>query len=224
MRQGQQNRRNKNRPRRNQNTGSRNFDSNGPDVRVRGSASHVAEKYTSLARDANVAGNRVKAENLQQHAEHYNRIVMAAKAAREVVPAAVVKPIERQRHQKNNDRNKTNRNRPAGDVDNGEVKSSSAQPPANPVENSNGEPVAEKRKVRTRKPAPQPRKLAAEPSVAEIGAEPSVAENGAKQTATRKPVKAATPRARKIKEPETAKAKEKVASSEKKGSTDEVAI
>lgn len=79
MRQGQQNRRNRGRNSRKtpQNSLSRNYESNGPDVKIRGTASHVAEKYMSLARDALSAGDTVAAENLLQHAEHYNRIVMS---------------------------------------------------------------------------------------------------------------------------------------------------
>lgn len=59
---------------------SRNYESNGPDVKIRGNAQHIAEKYTALARDAQSAGDRVMAENYLQHAEHYNRIIMAAQA------------------------------------------------------------------------------------------------------------------------------------------------
>jgi len=51
------------------------FDSNGPDVRIRGSALQVLEKYQTLARDAQSSGDRVLAENLLQHAEHYYRIL-----------------------------------------------------------------------------------------------------------------------------------------------------
>jgi hypothetical protein len=57
---------------------SRSFESNGPDVKIRGTAAHVADKYMTLARDAQAAGDPVAAENYLQHAEHYNRIVMAA--------------------------------------------------------------------------------------------------------------------------------------------------
>lgn len=57
---------------------SRNFESNGPDVKVRGNAAHIAEKYLQLARDAQSSGNSVMAENYLQHAEHYFRIVAAA--------------------------------------------------------------------------------------------------------------------------------------------------
>ena len=59
---------------------TRSFESNGPDVKVRGTAAHIAEKYTSLARDAHSAGDIVAVESYLQHAEHYNRIVMAAQA------------------------------------------------------------------------------------------------------------------------------------------------
>jgi hypothetical protein len=59
---------------------NRTYDSNGPEVKIRGSASHVYEKYLQLARDANSTGDRVMAENYLQHAEHYYRIVAAAAA------------------------------------------------------------------------------------------------------------------------------------------------
>ncbi len=64
------------RPGRNKPSNSRNqtFDSNGPEGRVRGSASQVFEKYQALARDAQTVGDRVAAENYFQHAEHYYRI------------------------------------------------------------------------------------------------------------------------------------------------------
>ena len=51
------------------------FDSNGPDVRVRGTANQVYEKYLALARDANANGDRITAESYYQHAEHYFRIL-----------------------------------------------------------------------------------------------------------------------------------------------------
>ncbi len=57
---------------------SRSYESNGPDVKIRGSALQVADKYAQLARDAQSSGDRVMAENYFQHAEHYYRIVAAA--------------------------------------------------------------------------------------------------------------------------------------------------
>src|SRR3954468_13963082 len=59
---------------------TRNYESNGPDVKIRGSAQQIAEKYATLARDAHSSGDRVMAENYLQHAEHYNRIIAAAQA------------------------------------------------------------------------------------------------------------------------------------------------
>ncbi|MBL1240444.1 MAG: DUF4167 domain-containing protein, partial [OCS116 cluster bacterium] len=61
-----------------QNTLTRNFDSNGPDVKIRGNAQTIADKYTSLAHDAISSGSRIMAENYFQHAEHYKRIVSIA--------------------------------------------------------------------------------------------------------------------------------------------------
>jgi hypothetical protein len=58
----------------------RSYESNGPDVKIRGNALHVAEKYVQLARDASSAGDRVAEQSYLQHAEHYYRIVTAAQA------------------------------------------------------------------------------------------------------------------------------------------------
>jgi hypothetical protein len=66
---------------------NRTYDSSGPEIKIRGSASHVYEKYLQLARDANSGGDRVMAENYLQHAEHYYRI-MAAAAAQQAQYAA----------------------------------------------------------------------------------------------------------------------------------------
>ena len=59
---------------------TRSYESNGPDVKVRGTAQHIAEKYQTLARDSVSAGDGVAAEAYFQHAEHYNRIIMTAQA------------------------------------------------------------------------------------------------------------------------------------------------
>jgi hypothetical protein len=61
-----------------QNPLSRMYESNGQDVKIRGTASHVAEKYLQLARDAQSSGDPVAAENYYQHAEHYFRLIAAA--------------------------------------------------------------------------------------------------------------------------------------------------
>jgi hypothetical protein len=83
MRNGQNNKRmrnrnNNNNNRRGQNPLTRVFESNGPDIKIRGTASHIAEKYVQLARDARSSGDPVAAENYYQHAEHYFRLIAAA--------------------------------------------------------------------------------------------------------------------------------------------------
>ena len=77
MRNGQ-NKRMRGRNRKGQNPLTRIYESNGPDVKIRGTASHVAEKYIQLARDAQASGDPVAAENYYQHAEHYFRMIAAA--------------------------------------------------------------------------------------------------------------------------------------------------
>ncbi len=63
------------------------FDSNGPDMRLRGTAQQLFEKYLQLGRDATGAGDRVMAESYFQHAEHYFRILNAmAQAAQAQAP------------------------------------------------------------------------------------------------------------------------------------------
>jgi hypothetical protein len=57
---------------------SQTFDSSGPDVRIRGNAYQVLEKYLAMARDASAAGDRIAAENFYQHAEHYYRVISAS--------------------------------------------------------------------------------------------------------------------------------------------------
>lgn len=77
---------------------NRVFDSNGPEVKIRGNASHVYEKYLQLARDANASGDRVMAENYLQHAEHYFRIMAATQAqmtqAQIQAQAAQTQPVQ----------------------------------------------------------------------------------------------------------------------------------
>jgi hypothetical protein len=74
MRNGQ-NKRMRGRNRKSHNPLTRVYESNGPDIKIRGTASHVAEKYMQLARDAQASGDPVAAENYFQHAEHYFRLI-----------------------------------------------------------------------------------------------------------------------------------------------------
>src|SRR3974377_1285698 len=78
MRNGQKRMRGRNNRGKNQNPLTRVYESNGPDVKIRGTASHAAEKYIQLAREAQGSGDPIAAENYYQHAEHYFRLIAAA--------------------------------------------------------------------------------------------------------------------------------------------------
>jgi len=87
MRQGNNNnKRSRGRGRKPQNSSNRAYDSTGPDVKIRGTAAHVCEKYQQLARDSLSAGDRVTAENYYQHAEHYYRLLMTSQATNDGQP------------------------------------------------------------------------------------------------------------------------------------------
>ncbi len=64
---------------------TRSYESNGPDVKIRGTAQHIAEKYLQLARDAQSSGDTIMAESLLQHAEHYFRLIAAAQQAQQQI-------------------------------------------------------------------------------------------------------------------------------------------
>ena len=70
------------------------FDSNGPDLRIRGTAQQLFEKYLQLGRDATSSGDRVMAEGYFQHAEHYFRILNA------IAQAAQQSQAQQQHHQR----------------------------------------------------------------------------------------------------------------------------
>lgn len=86
MRPGQNKRmrgRNSNNNRKGPNPLTRSYESNGPDVKIRGTAHHIGEKYLQLARDAQSSGDPVMAESYLQHAEHYFRLIAAAQQAQQ---------------------------------------------------------------------------------------------------------------------------------------------
>ena len=71
---------------------TRSYESNGPDVKIRGTAHHVAEKYLQLARDAQTSGDPVMAENYLQHAEHYFRLIASAQLAQQQAQVGYQRP------------------------------------------------------------------------------------------------------------------------------------
>jgi hypothetical protein len=86
MRPAQNNKRMRGRPNNNRkgpNPLTRSYESSGPDVKIRGTAHHISEKYLQLARDAQSSGDPVMAESYLQHAEHYFRLIAAAQQAQQ---------------------------------------------------------------------------------------------------------------------------------------------
>jgi hypothetical protein len=63
------------------------FDSNGPNIKIRGSAHQIFERYLALAREATASGDRIAAENFYQHAEHYFRVDNARRESNQQGPA-----------------------------------------------------------------------------------------------------------------------------------------
>ena len=95
MRPAQNNKRMRGRPNNNRkgpNPLTRSFESSGPDVKIRGTAHHISEKYLQLARDAQASGDPVMAESYLQHAEHYFRLIAAAHLAQQQGPGAYPSP------------------------------------------------------------------------------------------------------------------------------------
>jgi hypothetical protein len=86
---------------------NRVFDSSGPDGKVRGTPQQIIEKYNQLARDAQLANDRVATENFQQHAEHYTR--MLAEAQREMDQRREVQERENRERQALRDRDRQSR-------------------------------------------------------------------------------------------------------------------
>ena len=72
------------------------FDSNGPNVKIRGNAYQVFERYVALAREAASAGDRIAAENLYQHAEHYFRIMNADGHGPGIAPPRPMTPADQE--------------------------------------------------------------------------------------------------------------------------------
>jgi hypothetical protein len=188
MRSGQQNKRGRGRNNNNNNNSgrksgnplSRTYDSTGPDVKIRGTAQHIADKYSTMARDSLGSGDTVMAENYFQHAEHYNRIIATAQA-------------QMQERYQREERDAASREQPAveqnetvaapGERDAAEVvvDGSGPQPvisgtPAEMViEEENAQQPARRQPVRRRAPA-RPRRPRT--SAAEGASEPAVADAG----------------------------------------------
>jgi hypothetical protein len=107
MRQGSGSRRSRGRPNGKRSFGqgpNRSFESNGPGVKLRGTAAQVFDKYLSLARDASTSGDRVSAENFYQHAEHYYRLHSTFNAEQKLRTESEQADDEEQRYQQEENR------------------------------------------------------------------------------------------------------------------------
>jgi hypothetical protein len=172
--------RNKNRNRNNNNNNNpanvvnRVFDSSGPEGKVRGTPQQIIDKYQSLARDAQLSGDRVAHENFLQHAEHYVRLLGDAQreidARRVQQDAQRQQEAQRQQGQNNNQKNHQNQNQNQNDPQQKE------QPTQVPIDASGDQPsipadadlfpaqaddnlveTPESRPAKTKKPAPRKR-------------------------------------------------------------------
>ncbi|MEP1968002.1 MAG: DUF4167 domain-containing protein, partial [Marinomonas sp.] len=105
--------RNNNNNRSGVNVVNRVFDSSGPEGKVRGTPQQIIEKYQQLHRDAQLANDRVAAENFAQHAEHYARMLgeaMKEQEARRVAHEAQ-QQAQREQQQKRDEKREQNQNR-----------------------------------------------------------------------------------------------------------------
>ncbi|MFN7001821.1 MAG: DUF4167 domain-containing protein [Roseinatronobacter sp.] len=94
-----------NRPKTLGNIVNRVFDSSGPEGKVRGTPQQIIEKYQVLARDAQLSNDRVAAENFQQHAEHYTRLLAQAQREMQAEQEARRQNHDDRNRQGNDDRN-----------------------------------------------------------------------------------------------------------------------
>jgi hypothetical protein len=100
--------RSRNKSNRNRSVGNvvnRVFDSSGPEGKVRGTPQQIIDKYTQLARDAQLGNDRVAFENFQQHAEHYQRMLNEAQREQDA---------RREEHERQNRDRQTDRDRDRG--------------------------------------------------------------------------------------------------------------
>ncbi|MFK7880599.1 DUF4167 domain-containing protein [Roseobacter sp.] len=144
---------NRNRSQGNQggNVVNRVFDSSGPEGKVRGTPQQIIEKYNQLARDAQLSNDRVAAENFQQHAEHYTR--MLSEAQREI-------DARREEQDRQNRERQAERDRERAERQEREVSHVAEQPvvPVEPVASVAPVEEAESNLVETPESQPKPKR------------------------------------------------------------------
>ena len=108
---------------------NRVFDSSGPEGKVRGTPQQIIDKYNQLARDAQLAGDRVAAENFQQHAEHYLRLLSVAQKEQD----AKREEQERQNRERQAERDRERAKRQEREANGGDLVSEDTTAPAEDV-------------------------------------------------------------------------------------------
>lgn len=152
---------------------NRVFDSSGPEGKVRGTPQQIIDKYNQLARDAQLANDRVATENFQQHAEHYLRLL--SEAQREVDARREEQERHNRERQAERDRERavrqeqeSNAPAPADDPasapqpDLAEMPQPDAEPESGLVETPEDKPKP--KRTRTRKPKAKPEAAAETPA------------------------------------------------------------
>ncbi|WP_208349667.1 DUF4167 domain-containing protein [Pseudaestuariivita rosea] len=137
---------------------NRVFDSSGPEGKVRGTPQQIIDKYSQLARDAQLSNDRVAAENFQQHAEHYTRLL--GEAQREIDARREQQERENRERQAERDRDRPDRQPQDGDPAQSPqpdlVETPEAQENGGLVETPEASDEKIKRQRRPRKPKPAP--------------------------------------------------------------------
>lgn len=131
------------------NQGNRSHESNGPEVKIRGTAAQIHEKYIQYARDAQSAGDRVRYENLMQHAEHYFR-TLAATMPKDRLPGQ--QPDHGQRNGPDGEGDDTNNEAEASGSDNETENETSDAPDEASDEGGEGSNRPRRRRGRRRPP------------------------------------------------------------------------
>jgi hypothetical protein len=139
---------------------NRVFDSSGPEGKVRGTPQQVIEKYNQLARDAQLSNDRVAAENFQQHAEHYLRLL--SEAQREIDQRREEQERQNRERQAERDRERSERQERDGNQNQQNNNQNNSHPGDQPQPGGDQQPVVEEAKQpapekpkRSRKPAAQ---------------------------------------------------------------------
>lgn len=162
---------------------NRVFDSSGPEGKVRGTPQQIIEKYNQLARDAQLSNDRVAAENFQQHAEHYTRLL--SEAQREI--DARREEQERQNRERQAERDRERAERQERDAANApepaaaqdpqpEAAISAPQEDSGLVETPESQPKPKRAPRRKPRPKPQTQQADEQPAPQTKGDAPEAAE------------------------------------------------